>query len=138
MAKGHPNPTWLKKYQFKKKGKSHKSINKANHSSNNMASRRKRVYSRVRPYFTRKNAKRAGFSGLRIAKYGVALSAARNVTPDLFGKYQGAVDKVIAGGALKLFKQGGSSLIEVGMAEGVSNLVDDFVIPTLSGLVKKA
>lgn len=64
----------------------------------------------------------------RSLKDGLALSAARRL-PNFAGKYQGAVDKLIAGLVMKLFKQGGSAMIEVGGAEAIANGIDDFIVP---------
>lgn len=71
---------------------------------------------------------------MRSGKDAVALTAVRRL-PDFAGKYQGSVDKVIAGVGLKLFKQGGSALIEVGIAEAMANGLDDYVVPALGGFV---
>ena len=67
---------------------------------------------------------------------GVTLSLVRQATPDMFGKYQSAVDKLATGALFKLIKRGPAhSFIEVAVAEIVSNLFDDFVVPKLGGLL---
>ena len=76
----------------------------------------------------------AGRLVMRSVKDSVALTGARRL-PDFAGTYQGSVDKIVAGGALKIFRQGGSALIEVGIAEGIANVIDTFVIPAIGGMI---
>lgn len=71
----------------------------------------------------------------RSAKGGVLLSIVRNLTPNFAGKYQGALDLVATGAVMKVTHQGGAAFIEVGAAQAISNLVDDFVWPNVAGFM---
>ena len=76
-----------------------------------------------------------GRSGSRGVKDALFLYVAQKVSPDFLGKYQGAADKVLASlmeRAAGRFKSGGSALFEVGIAEGVANLITDFVEPFIA------
>ena len=103
-----------------------------------MARRARKHAGRVRRYIrrhaTRKSGMNAGRLVMRSVKDSVALAGARRL-PDFAGTYQGSVDKIVAGGALKIFRQGGSALIEVGIAEGIANVIDTFVIPAIGGMI---
>ena len=71
-------------------------------------------------------------------KDGLVLSGVREL-PDFAGmvgfpKYQGPLDKMIAGGLLSLFKSGGKTMFRVGVSEGVADLIDDFVKPLAKGI----
>ena len=72
---------------------------------------------------------------MRAGLGGVTLSLVRAVTPDVFGTYQSAADKIITGGIFKIVKRGpANAFIEVGASEAVANLFDGFVMPALRGL----
>ena len=69
---------------------------------------------------------------------GLILSGVRFVTPDIAGKYQGALDKGIAGGLMKVTKRGpGNSFLEVAVSETIANVLDDYLFPTLSRITGK-
>lgn len=95
------------------------------------------VYRYMKSKATKKGGMNAGRLLMRSAKDGIALAGARRL-PDFAGNYQGSVDKIVAGGALKVFRQGGSALIEVGIAEALANAIDSFVIPAIGGMIKGA
>jgi len=64
---------------------------------------------------------------------GLVLSGVRFISPDIAGKYQGALDKAIAGAIMKGTKRGpGGAFLTVAVAETVSNILDDFAFPLLS------
>ena len=79
----------------------------------------------------KKQKAKSGLKWLGRGAYGgLILSGVRFISPDIAGKYQGALDKVLAGAIMKGTKRGpGMAFIEVGVAEAVSNLLDDFVFP---------
>lgn len=93
-----------------------------------------KVYKYIKKKATRKGGMNAGRLLMRSGKDALALTGARRL-PNFAGNYQGSVDKIIAGGALKVFRQGGSALIEVGIAEGIANAIDTFVVPALGGML---
>lgn len=71
---------------------------------------------------------------MRSGKDALALTAARRL-PDFAGVYQGGIDKIVAGGGLKLVGQGGSAMIEVGIAELMAQAAETYVVPTLTKMV---
>ncbi len=48
--------------------------------------------------------------------------------------YQGIVDDLTTGGIMKVFKQGGSANIEVGLQNGGAKILNGNILPALSGL----
>ena len=82
----------------------------------------------------RRQQAKTGFRFLGSGAYGgLILSGVRFISPDIAGKYQGALDKAIAGAIMKGTKRGpGSAFLTVATAEAVSNLLDDFAFPLLS------
>ena len=66
---------------------------------------------------------------------GLLLSGVRFITPDIAGTYQGALDKLITGGIMKLTKRGpGEAFLTVAISEGFSNLMDRTILPLLGNL----
>ena len=102
----------------------------------------KRRVSRYRRKITRTNVKRSGMNLGRVlkraSKDAFMLSLARKLVPNIAGVYQGSLDKICSGGALKMLNQGGSSLIEVGIAEAGSTVLDTRVMPLAFGAVQPA
>ena len=102
----------------------------------------KRRVSRYRRKITRTNVKRSGMNLGRVlkraSKDALILSLARRLVPNIGGVYQGSLDKICSGGALKMLGQGGSSLIEVGIAEAGSTVLDTRVMPLAFGAVAQA
>ena len=82
---------------------------------------------------SKKQKAKSGFKWLGRGAYGgLILSGVRFITPDIAGKYQGAMDKAIAGAIMKGTKRGpGIAFLEVAVSETVSNLLDDFAFPLL-------
>ena len=62
---------------------------------------------------------------------GLILTGVRRIPP-FAGPYQSAVDKLVAGGIMKLAKRGpAGAFIKVGIAEGFATVMDTIILPTL-------
>ena len=104
--------------------------------------RKKAVKRRIRRKITRTSVKRGGVNLGRVlkraSKDALMLSLARRLVPNIAGVYQGSLDKILSGSALKMLNQGGNSLIEVGIAEAGSTVLDNRVMPLAFGAVQPA
>jgi len=108
--------------------------------------RKKTIKRRVSRYrrknITRTSVKRGGVNLGRVlkkaSKDALILSLARRLVPNIAGVYQGSLDKIFSGSALKMLNQGGSSLIEVGIAEAGSTVLDNRLMPLAFGAVQPA
>ena len=94
---------------------------------------RRRVSRYRRKNITRTSVKRGGMNLGRVlkraSKQALMLSLARKLVPNIGGIYQSSLDKISAASALKILGQGGSALLEVGIAEAGANLFDTRVVP---------